>query len=253
MRTTNPYEFIQVGLLLRFLRHSQAATVEILIKGVRDLVWSLERIDFQVSLSGTQNLKQIALGLEKETDKSRVLAAQEYAQVAEYTGDVEKMIFAEATTKRLHLISDSRFNLDALLNKPSTMFAAGVFARLPAVAKQDVTSGFQCLAFDQPTAVAFHLLRACEAVLKLYYFQSVKRKRLKTPMWGNMLDHLRTKRDSDNKLLDRLAYIKDNFRNPTSHPEAIYTLSEAQDLIGICIDVINRMGPKLEEPLLKSA
>jgi hypothetical protein len=64
-------------------------------------------------------------------------------------------------------------------------------------------------------------------------------------MWGNMLDALTKRRKSDDKLLSRLRFSKDSYRNPTSHPEATYTFHEAQDLIGICIDVINRMALSL--------
>ena len=64
-------------------------------------------------------------------------------------------------------------------------------------------------------------------------------------MWGNMLDGLMARRGHDDKLLERLKYIKDTFRNPTSHPETVYTLTEAQDLVGICIDVVNRMATDL--------
>ena len=46
-------------------------------------------------------------------------------------------------------------------------------------------------------------------------------------------------------LLTRLNYIKDNYRNPTAHPELFYTFDTAQDLISLCIDVINAMGNDL--------
>jgi len=64
-------------------------------------------------------------------------------------------------------------------------------------------------------------------------------------MWGNMIIGLNKRRDRKVGLLKRLEYIKDSFRNPTSHPEATYNIEGAQDLLGLCIDVINSMGDEL--------
>jgi hypothetical protein len=39
--------------------------------------------------------------------------------------------------------------------------------------------------------------------------------------------------------------IRTNYRNPTQHPEAIYTIDTAQDLFGVCIDVLGKMASEL--------
>ena len=41
-------------------------------------------------------------------------------------------------------------------------------------------------------------------------------------------------------LLDLLDRIRDKYRNPTQHPELKYTIDEAQDLLGVCIEAINK-------------
>lgn len=249
MKTADPYAFIHIGLLIRLLRHCEGYSVAGVIQQGRKLITKLRAVDFGVSVAGAvqgdRSLDLLLTDLEKETDKGRKVNVAELQRFDAVFNILENIVFAEANTKRLYLLSDNRFNIDALLTKPAMMFSSGVLARLPLIARQDISSGFQCLAFDQPTATAFHLLRASEAVLKAYYFVMVRRKRLETPMWGNMLDALAKRRNPDNKLLDRLRYIKDSFRNPTNHPEATYSLHEAQDLIGICIDVINRMATTL--------
>ena len=60
-----------------------------------------------------------------------------------------------------------------------------------------------------------------------------------------MIHHLRARRKPDESLLQRLDYIRDTYRNPTSHPEARYTIEQAQDLLGLCIDVMNTMAKAL--------
>jgi hypothetical protein len=43
-------------------------------------------------------------------------------------------------------------------------------------------------------------------------------------------------------MLDHLDHIHVNFRNPTQHREARYDLEEAQDLLSLSIDALNRMA-----------
>jgi hypothetical protein len=242
MKTTDPYSFIHTGLIIRLLRHCDSFSIGGVLAEWKKLQRNLEEANFKVSYAGLLDLNNAMELLENDTDKSRIVTKNEAKEFYDLMMVVEKMVYAEAGTKQVYVLTENRFNLEALLSKPEKMFHDKAFPILPSIAKLDLNSGFQCLAFDQPTACAFHVLRATEAVLKEYYFLKVKRNRLETPMWGNMLDGLKLRRGHDNKLLERLKYIKDTFRNPTAHPETVYTLTEAQDLVGICIDVINRMA-----------
>ncbi len=62
-------------------------------------------------------------------------------------------------------------------------------------------------------------------------------------MWGNMLKQLveRKKNRLPDPLLECLDNIRKSYRNPTNHPEAVYSVDEAEDLLGLCIDVTNKM------------
>lgn len=105
----------------------------------------------------------------------------------------------------------------------------------------DFASGCRCIALNLPTAAAFHLMRCVEGVLRAYYCQVVKRGRVKKLMWPDMIEHLKKRRDSPPKpLLDNLDNIRFNFRNPTQHPDARFDLDEAQDLLALCIEAVNR-------------
>lgn len=189
MNTINPYDFIHVGLLIRLLRHCAAFSVQGVIGESKRLIGMLKKIDFAVSRSSATSdaragLTTLLSDLEKETDKARKVNTAEQKRFEEVIAILENMVYAEALTKRLYQLSSDRFNLEALLDKPHLMFSSGVFHRLPAIARQDLSSAFQCLAFDQPTATAFHVLRATEAVLKAYYLTVIKRNRLEMPMWA---------------------------------------------------------------------
>src|SRR5258706_16076864 len=105
---------------------------------------------------------------------------------------------------------------------------------MPPIAKYDVEEAGKCIAFERPTAAAFHLLRGTESVLKDFYCTMIKQKRCQL-MWGPMVADLR-KRPKTKKnivLLDNLDNIRRSFRNPTQHPEKIYDIQEVQDLWGL--------------------
>ena len=85
-------------------------------------------------------------------------------------------------------------------------------------------------------------MRAVEGALRNYYVAIVKRQRVKDLLWGPMIRHLQKRRSPPPApLLDHLDSIRANFRNPTQHPEARYDLDEAQDLMAVCIDALNRL------------
>ena len=91
-------------------------------------------------------------------------------------------------------------------------------------------------------------MRATEATLRLYYEAKVGSS-AKGLMWGPMVIELRKLPNPSLEVLDHLDNIRRNFRNPTQHPEKVYDLEEAQDLFGVCVDVINRSAkelPKIE-------
>lgn len=247
MKTLGPYSFIHVGLIIRELYVASDYTVKQVCEEAAYLEKVLREVDFYVSVAGLWNLKRTIEKLDKETDKNRLVTDMESSEIQGIMKNLENLVFSEAQTKRVYILSESRFNLESLLSAPAKMFEDGTFVRLPAIAQMDIQSAFRCVAFDQPTASAFHILRATEAILREYYIHKVKRNREKIPMWGNMLDGLNKQKKRDEKLLNRLKHIKDAVRNPTAHPEMVFTLNECQDLIGICIDVINLMSKGLPE------
>jgi hypothetical protein len=248
METLNPYLFIHTGLIIRLLWHSHTFTIQQIIEQISTLYDNLTKARFLVSVAGLEQLKTFVEKLDKETDKTRLLNPGEVANLSAIMKIVESIVYAESQTKFISVLSEQRYSLECLLYHPEKMFKDGFFTRLPTLARSDLTEGFICLLLSRATAAAFHILRATEAVLREYYFTKIKRGREKKPMWGNMLIGLSKKRIQKEKLIKRLEYIKDNFRNPTNHPEAIYNIEEAQDLLGLCIDVINAMADELPKP-----
>lgn len=140
-----------------------------------------------------------------------------------------------------YVISERRFPTDRLLSDIGSLFGKDIFRRLPPFGQQDFVEAGKCLAFERPTAAAFHMLRGIESILRHYYCSKIKRKRSDL-MWAAMVQSMRSMPLRFPKiLLNQLDHMRDGFRNPTAHPEKIFDIDEAQDLLSICIDAANRM------------
>jgi hypothetical protein len=152
---------------------------------------------------------------------------------------------AELTNLTVYEVSGKRFDTKALLTNLPSLMRTGVYRQLPLIAGFDLHEAATCIAFERPTAAAFHSLRAAEAVLRQYYRSVVRQKRLNPPwMWGPMVRELRKPRrvrKPNGAVLDHLDSIRKNFRNPTQHPDKIYDNEEAQNLFGQCLAVIEAM------------
>ena len=248
MKKYSSYSLIQIGLWLRHLRHSE----NIKIKSVRDgndiILSELKNFNFNVSISGSRILANFISSL-SEVDGDERLGTARKKELDDIIETLENIIFAEAATKFHYVTSERKYNLEFLIESPGRLFSDGVFESLPEISKYDFTEGFKCLAYETPTAAAFHILRATEGILKELYFSFIKQKRVKIPMWGNMLSQLekKTRNKPSSVLLEALDNIRKSYRNPTNHPEAIYTLSQTEDLMGLCIDVVNKMHVVIRE------
>lgn len=159
--------------------------------------------------------------------------------------DLEKTLVAESLGKIVFVVTEKRIDSEKLIHKPEALLANEVWISMPRISAYDFRDACHAIAFELPTAGAFHLLRSVEGVIKHYYRCVVKRDRLPEDrrMWGPMVQQMREKkRDSPPiELLDTLDRIRINFRNPTSHPEKVYDMDEVQNLFGLCTDALNRI------------
>lgn len=242
MKRYTAYSLILIGLLIRYLRHTENNSVKDVRKGIKDLLTDFERLGLNVSKSGAIKL-EVFLDSLSSIDDNELLGNKLATELTKLMDTLESILFAEARTKHYYVTTDRRYNTKYLMEYPNKLFKNGVFGRLPELSQYDFTEGFKCIVFERSTAAAFHILRGTEGVLKDCYLINVKKKRVKTLMWGNMLKHLqeRKKKKFPEILLEALDNIRRSYRNPTNHPEAVHSMDEAEDLLGLCIDVVNKM------------
>lgn len=152
------------------------------------------------------------------------------------------VVKSESERIQVFAVTKKRYDTKDLLNNVSAIFGQQVFASLHDVAQSDFNDAGKCIAFDLPTSAAFHLMRGTEMVLRQLYRAKIG-KDAGEKNWGPMVKDLQAKDPTLKPLYDHLDNIRENFRNPTQHPDKIYGIDEAQDLFGVCVDVVDQMIP----------
>lgn len=207
---------------------------------------TLDDLNLQVTKTGAtglRNIRQEIENLPKDANVDSALAKKVKAEIDK----IDTTLDSELKLRSAFIITPKRYDLDYLLKNPQNLFGSSIFNKLPVICQFDFQQACRCAAFSLPTSAAFHLMRGTEGVLRYYYCSIVKHSRVKYLMWNDIVQHLRKRRDMPPKpLLDGLDNIRYNFRNPTQHPEARYDMDEAQDLLSVSIDAVNRMIKDLE-------
>lgn len=210
-----------------------------IVENLAEFLKNLDELGLSVTsrATATRDLKEISTVLDDgNTDFKSIVP-----RIRDAMNELRPTLEAEARGMIAYILSERRYRIDHLIKYPDQLFASGVFAKLPELSRTDFSEAGKCLAFERPTAAAFHLLRGIEGTLRHYYCAKIRRKRT-TLMWGPMIHSMRSMPKRFPKiLLNHLDHIRDGFRNPTAHPEKVFDIDEAQDLFAICIDAANRM------------
>jgi hypothetical protein len=113
--------------------------------------------------------------------------------IKEGAQELETVLAAELQSLDPYLVSQKgTHSTPDLIERAEIMFPEKIRKRLPEQAIIDVRQAGRCLALDNPTAAAFHVLRAVESVMAVY-FKTVTGKPLPTRMrnWSIYLKALR--------------------------------------------------------------
>lgn len=256
MISRSMYTYFWFGTCIRYLQDAQAG-FKLEDKNGQSIIFNLESLfnyldilNLQVTKRASYELKMFYDSLLKLSSES-VLTMEQADELRKLVISLRKTLEAELQGFETHIYSPKRLDVNKLTTDVPSLFAPGIFDKLPSVAQYDLQEAGKCIAFERSTAAAFHLLRGTESVLRDFYFLLVKQKRCNL-MWGPIIEDLRKRRKAKpyTVLLDNLDNIRRSFRNPTQHPEKIYDIEEVQDLWGLCGDVINRMAKDFPQKLL---
>lgn len=110
----------------------------------------------------------------------------------------------------------------------------------------DLREAGKCLAFELPTAVAFHIHRAIEAILRRYWeCVTGNRPKPKPRNVGIYLTALKKLGCGDEKVIAALEQLKDLHRNVVIHPEENLSSEDAIALVGMANSVAAAMLKQL--------
>jgi len=243
MKSKSIYKYIYFGTALRYLQDAKEGHP---IKGDGRILLNLNTFlscleEFHLPV--TQRAAGELMSFKDEIKKLEGSLTEEQASnLGTIMTDLRKTLFAEASGNIAYIVVDKRIDVNKLLSGVSSLMAPGVFDKLPTIAKYDFEEAGKCIAFERPTAAAFHILRGTESVLRKYYCSIVKRNRVDPLLWGPMVESLKRRRNPLTTLLNHLDHIREDYRNPTQHPEKIYDIEEVQELFNLCIEAVTRMA-----------
>lgn len=137
------------------------------------------------------------------------------------------------------------YSTTLLAEHGETLVSTGAHELVPSM-KQDLHDAGRCMAFELPTAAAFHLFRAVEAMVRSYgefvrqkpFTQSEKKKGL-----GGVANVLKDKKlDVDVRITHAIEQLALLHRNPTMHPEIHISKTEIMVTVGIVVSVIETVA-----------
>lgn len=251
MKEQSFYKYYAFGYNYYLLRNENEkikyfGSVNSLIQRIEDFLESLDDLELQVTKKIASDFSSILVEAHKKekTDIVDKIMADRISKIIER---LDPTLDAEMQLKSAYVLTEKMYSLDNLLKTPQNLFATNVFLQLSSIAQYDLKEGLKCIAFSRPTAAAFHCLRATEETIKQLYFTCIKQKRLKHLTWFPMIDALRKKKQKpiSKEMFEHLDMIRDNFRNPTQHPNKIYDIDEVQDLFSNCISAINKLTKEI--------
>lgn len=134
------------------------------------------------------------------------------------------------------------YSTDDLLTQADHQLSESVRAALPKKASQDICEAGKCLAFELATASAFHIWRALETVMDAYH-EALTGKPFPqegpTRNWGVYIKALKSA-SAEIKITSFLDHIREEYRNPISHPSDTVGPQEAVDLFSAGLSAIGQ-------------
>ncbi|MCH8209652.1 MAG: hypothetical protein IIA62_11465, partial [Nitrospinae bacterium] len=140
----------------------------------------------KVTLRIANNLYKIIKDLEAlNSDK---VSHEIYSEIGNCLDKLDPALDSELGLKDLYFLTPRNYSIDQLTNNINSLFANKVFINLPIISKYDFREPGKCIAFNLPTAAAFHLMRAIEGNVRFYYKKKIKRNRITNQLWGPLTD-----------------------------------------------------------------
>ena len=205
----------------------------------------LQKSVFQLRTSITAGGKLLSAikALTADPQRTTPIDFMEAYLVTSSLTEFEHVLAAEFGLVNIYLVVKKRgYDTNDLIHNGEVIFPDDLRRKVPE-ALADVAQATRCIAFELPTAAAFHLHRANESVLH-HWYDSISNGRAR-PTGRNIGDYLKVLNENNlgsSKVRSALKDLKDLHRNPLIHPEdSLESIDEAIALLGSIQAVIVTM------------
>jgi hypothetical protein len=154
-----------------------------------------------------------------------------------------------------YVITKGIYSTDDLITHADQHLPESLRCDLPEQAKKDMKEAGRCLAFEVPTASAFHMWRAVESVMNKYYEHLTGKTFEAAEILRNWGQYIKALEDAgaDAKITVFLDHIRAEYRNPISHPSENVDLDNAFGLFGTSFSVIGQIIKEIQTDKLTKA
>jgi len=179
---------------------------------------------------------------------SNVMPYWEWRQIKRVVGEFETVFAEEMREAATYRVPDRGiFSIPKLVDNADQTFAQMILDVLPEKTKLDWKAAGRCLAFNLSTASGFHVARAIEGALEIYYQKFCEKDGTLKSMheYITQLEKLDREPRPDKKVLAELSYFKTDWRNPLMHPRVVLNDIDSKMLfakgeviiMGIALDI----------------
>jgi len=184
--------------------------------------------------------------VDEEFQRDRKIGWGEAASIKEALSHFEISLQSDFGTRDTFIVSQkAAFSTTVLAEQGQTAVSEQCLILVPEIAF-DLADGCRCLAFELPTAAAFHLFRAVEAMVKSYG-ESIRKKPFTTQEkkrglggYANCLKQ--TSLHVDKRIINSIEQIASLHRNPTMHPDMRISKTEIMSTLGMVISLIETLA-----------
>lgn len=177
---------------------------------------------------------------EESLDLERELAWYEAYTVTNALSTFETVFSAELQTLDTYFVMQKlAYTTHDLIENGEKVFPPVIITQLPADVIEDVRQAGRCIAFELHTAAGYHIMRAAEKTLRIYYAFIMGKPTKKN--WGPCVNELENSKKANPKILGVFDQIRDIHRNPIMHPDIFLEQSEALTLFDIAKSAITVM------------
>jgi hypothetical protein len=174
-------EYLHIGAMNWYLVQLPSGTMvggnNGALSTISDLEMCIGRAELKVSHRAGDHLWEIKEELTSLNPDDSVPPELTY-RIQQAAKNLEHTLVAEASGRVVFVVTEKRIDIEKLIDSPKTLLAGKVWGSLPGVSAFDFVFACKAIAYELPTAGAFHLLRCLEGTIKHYYMCIVKRNRL---------------------------------------------------------------------------